>query len=75
MNDEDLAQSILAYLAGRPQAIDGVEGIAQWWISQQQVRVIVSTLARVLRRLTDMGLLEELGEGEQRRYRRKAPPR
>jgi DNA-binding IclR family transcriptional regulator len=68
VNDEDLAQPILAYLAGRPQAMDGVEGIARWWILQQQVLVNVSTVARVLRRLTNMGLLEELGEGEQRRY-------
>ncbi len=71
MNDEEVAESILAYLAEHPQAMDTVEGIAQWWIMRQQVRVNVTTLARVLQGLADKGLLEQIGDGEQRRYRLK----
>jgi hypothetical protein len=55
--------------------MDSVEGIAQWWIMRQQIRVNVKTLTRVLRRLADKGLLEELGEEGQRRYRMKVQPR
>jgi Fe2+ or Zn2+ uptake regulation protein len=71
MNDEDVAQVILAYLAEHPQAMDSVEGIAQWWIMRQQIRVKATTVTRVLQGLTEQGLVEELGDGEQRRYRLK----
>lgn len=70
-NDEEVAQAILAYLAERPRAMDTAEGIAQWWIMRQQIRVTASTVTCVLRRLAERGLLEEFGEGEQRRYRLK----
>jgi hypothetical protein len=68
-SDEEIVEAILAYLAEHPQAMDTVEGIAQWWIMRQQIRVDVTRLMRVLRGMADSGLLEELGAGEQRRYR------
>jgi len=71
VNDEQVAQSILGYLAEHPQAMDTVEGIAQWWIMRQQIRVNVTTLMRVVEELAEKGLLEELGVGEQRLYRLK----
>lgn len=69
MKDEDVAQSILAYLAEHPHAMDTAEGIAGWWIMRQQVRVTATTVARVLHQLAERGLLEEVGEGDTRRYR------
>ena len=69
VKNEEVAQSILAYLAEHPQAMDSVEGIAQWWIMRQQVRVNVMKLTQVLRQLVESGLVEEIGEREQRRYR------
>ena len=71
MNDEEMAESILGYLSEHPQAMDTAEGIAQWWIMRQQVRVNVTTLTQVLHQLAEKGLVEEIGEGEQRRYRLK----
>ena len=71
MNDKEAAQAILAYLAEHPQAMDSVEGIAQWWLMRQQIRVNVMKLTQVLGELTERGLVEEIGEGEQRRYRLK----
>ncbi len=71
VNDEEVAQAILGYLAESPQAMDTVEGIAQWWIMRQQVRVTTTTVTRVLRELSGRGLLEEFGEGKQRWYRLK----
>ncbi len=71
MNDKEVAQVILAYLAEHPQAMDSVEGIAHWWIMRQQVRVNATTVTRVLQGLTEQGLVEEVGEGERRRYRLK----
>ena len=71
VKDEELAQSVLAYLADHPQAMDSVEGIAHWWIMRQQIRVNVTKLTQVLHELAESGLVEEIGEGEQRRYRLK----
>ena len=69
--DEEIAEAILRYLAEHPQAMDTVEGIAQWWIMRQQMRVTTTRVTRVLCALTERGLLEELGDGEHRRYRLK----
>ena len=71
MNDEEMAEYILGYLSEHPQAMDTTEGIAQWWIMRQQVRVNVTKLTRVLKGLAEKGLLEEFGVGEERRYRLK----
>jgi Fic family protein len=70
-SDEEVAQLILAYLAEHPQAMDTAEGVADWWLMREQVRVSTATVTRALRRLVERGLLEEFGEGEQRRYRLK----
>ena len=76
MNDaqreEEVAEAILGYLAEHPHAMDTPEGIAEWWLMRQQVRVSVTTLMKVLQRLTEKGLLEEIKNGESRRYRLKA---
>ena len=68
-DDDAMAESVLRYLAEHPEAADTLEGIAEWWLMRQQVRVSVTRLARVLRRLTDTGVLEEVDAGERRRYR------
>lgn len=73
MNDEELAEAILAYLAEHPQAMDSVEGIAQWWIPRQQIYVNVTTLMRALQGLTEKGLLEEFAGKGHRLYRLKDP--
>jgi hypothetical protein len=72
-HEEKLANAILEYLAEHPQASDSLEGIAEWWIMRQQIRVEVTTVAKVLRQLTQSGLLEEEIDKskESRRYRLK----
>jgi hypothetical protein len=67
--EEELANALLAYLDEHPQAMDTLEGIAEWWLVRQQVRVVVERVARVLRRLCDEGVLEAVGTGEDRRFR------
>jgi Fe2+ or Zn2+ uptake regulation protein len=69
--DAEVAEAILGYLAEYPHAMDTVEGIAEWWFMRQQIRVHVTTLTRVLHRLTERGLLDEIGTGEHRRYFRR----
>lgn len=50
----------MGYLAEHPQAMDNVQGIAEWWMMRQQVRVDVKTLVRVLQQLVDQGLIEKV---------------
>ncbi len=66
--EDDLALRVLNYLAEHPQATDTLEGIAEWWVMREQVRVDVHLLERVLRRLTQQGLLEEIHGGAQVRF-------
>jgi len=56
------------YLAEHPQAADTLEGIAEWWVMRQKVRVDLEALTKVLCDLTDRGLLEKIGSGESARY-------
>ncbi len=69
--DAEIEEAILGYLAEHPQAMDSAEGIAQWWIMRQQIRVTATTVTRVVGRLAEKGLLEGFGDGAQRRYRLK----
>ena len=59
----------MCYLAEHPQAMDSVQGIADWWVMRQQVRVDVETLARVLERLADEGLIEKVDSANGPLYR------
>lgn len=70
--EDDIVDIILGYLTEHPQASDTLKGIAEWWIIRQQVRVEVETLKRVLRQLTENGVLEASGNGDSRRYALKA---
>jgi hypothetical protein len=67
--DEDpLAESIMQYLAEHPNAMDTFDGIAEWWIMRRQVRVDAMLLAKALDALTERGLIEKLGTGDNARY-------
>lgn len=71
MDEDEVAADILGYLAEHPQAMDTLEGIAEWWLMRRHIRMNVTMLAQVLRRLTERGVLEELGTPENPRYRLK----
>ena len=70
-DDQTVAEAILGYLAEHPEAMDTPEGIAGWWLMRQQARVSVPAIMRVLRELTERGVLEEFCTGNTRRYRLK----
>lgn len=73
--ETELAQAVIDYLAEHPQAMDTLQGIAEWWVMRQKVRVDVEALARVLRQLTEQGILEQIGSEEDARYHLKEQPR
>jgi hypothetical protein len=69
LSESELAEAILAYLTEHPEAMDTLEGIAEWWLLRQMARVEVPRVARVLGRLTARGLVEQVGTGPSCRYR------
>ncbi len=71
--DEELAQDVLNHFATHPTAMDTVRGVAEWWLLQERKWVAVERLEAVLQRLTEQGVLDTVGEGPRRCYRRKAP--
>ena len=70
-HDDDVAAAILGYLEEHPHGMDTLEGIAEWWIARQQIRVNVTAVARVLERLTEGGAVEVVSANGHRLYRRK----
>ena len=58
-DDSVLRQAILKYLEEHPDALDAVAGIAEWWIARSQIRLEVEALRRVLKELTESGILKE----------------
>ena len=71
-HEKEMTEAILEYLAEHPRASDTLEGIAEWWIMRQLVRVEIKTLQKVLRQLMKSGLLEKIGEGNEAIYHLKA---
>ncbi len=53
--------------------MDTTEGIAEWWLMRQRIRVDLEALVKVLSRMTCEGILEQIGEGGLARYRLKPP--
>ena len=65
---QEIAEKVLDYLKECPSAMDTVDSIAEWWIDRAQVRTDVTLLAEVLDQLTEQGVLEQVGSGDERRY-------
>jgi hypothetical protein len=62
---------ISGYLAECPDAMDTLKGIACFWLTRQSVRAQLALLAEVLDELVAEGVVETVGEGENRHYRLK----
>jgi hypothetical protein len=69
--EPELELAVRRYLAEHPQAMDTTEGIAEWWLMRERIRVDLEALTRILVRLTDEGVLERIGAGAEARYRLK----
>ena len=68
--DDQVAEAILSYLAVAPEAMDTADGVTEWWLLRQHVRVEVEAVTRVLDWLVERGVLERFGRPGQERYRR-----
>ncbi len=57
--DSQFTKEIMKYLETNPQAGDTLEGIARWWLLQQQVSDSVSAVHKALEQLKTKGFVEE----------------
>lgn len=69
ISEAEIEAMILDYLRECPDGEDSLEGIALFWIPRSTIQVEMGRLRNVLRRLTEIGFLEEIGAGERIRYR------
>ena len=69
--EPELELAVRHYLAEHPEAMDTTEGIAEWWIMRERIRFDLAALTRILHRLTEEGILERIGSGDEARYRLK----
>jgi Fe2+ or Zn2+ uptake regulation protein len=65
-----VARRILAYMVEHPEADDSLEGILQWWLLEQEVRVQHARVKRAIKMLIDEGLVvEHRSAGSKMRYK------
>jgi hypothetical protein len=67
--ERTVAQAVLDYLTSNPDAMDTIEGIANFWLPLRETAVEVRLLQKVLDCLVSDGLLEALNTGDNRQYR------
>jgi hypothetical protein len=65
-----LRTRVLDYLSEHPQAMDTLDGIAEWWVPLEGESIDRSELKNVLYSLTAEGLLEESQSGSSTRFSR-----
>jgi len=71
--ERELGELVLGYLGEHPQAMETLDGIAEWWIERRSIRVEIEVLSHVLETLIERGVIEAVGSGPNRRYRVKSP--
>jgi hypothetical protein len=54
---DELSLRILSYLAENPGANDTLEGIAQWWLLEREIREQLTAVERAVAELTAEGWL------------------
>jgi len=58
--EQKIAQLLLTYMQNNPSAKHTAEGIARWWILQQKFEDEVEVIERVIKCLTDEGIIEKI---------------
>ena len=69
-NESKIGNEILAYLVDHPNARDTLEGIAEWWLLEQQIKFQTARVKDALSDLVARGLiLEKKGSNSHIHYR------
>ena len=67
-SSNQLADDILRYLLGHPEAKDTIEGIADWWLTERRVRQGIAEVEAALRHLVDRGLVDAVVREDGKRH-------
>jgi hypothetical protein len=72
---DELAETILGYVASRPDAADTIDGICEWWIPRQRYVQARADVLAALERLTARGHIHaRTGADGQVLYRARRSP-
>jgi hypothetical protein len=67
---DEMPFEILAYLTANPEAQDTVEGVAEWWLLEQQIKNQTAAVKIALDDLVSRGfMLEHRGKDNRTHYR------
>ena len=69
--EQALGDLVLGYIDDHPQAVETLDGIAELWFGARHVHVNMAALSRALEVLVRRGVLEVIGAGPARRYRKR----
>ena len=58
--EQTIAQLLINYMQNNPEAKQTAEGIARWWILQQKFEDEIEVIERVIKCLTDEGIIEKI---------------
>jgi hypothetical protein len=58
-DDPDLAREILKYLAGNPEGMDTLEGIARFWVLRRKIEENVDEVKRAIVKMIEEQYLNE----------------
>ncbi|MBI5216823.1 MAG: hypothetical protein HY960_13810 [Ignavibacteriae bacterium] len=67
MTNDEITKAILGYLLKHPDAGDTLEGIAEWWITQEMVEMRKEQITETIQELCKEGLLVEKDLGNERK--------
>ncbi|MEW6585696.1 MAG: hypothetical protein AB1442_08810 [Nitrospirota bacterium] len=70
MNDDDIARKILAYMIDNPSAQDTLDGIAEWWLLEQEIKFQREKVREALAGLVSKRLILEQEGGNSRLHYR-----
>ncbi len=59
MQKSHIAHKILQYLVKHPDAQDTLDGIVQWWISEQKIRTQIGSVKKAIEELVAEDLIFE----------------
>lgn len=67
-----VARQILDYLSTHKDAQDTIEGIAEWWLLEQRIRIVITDAKKALDELVEQGMvLARKGQDGRVHYRLK----
>jgi Fe2+ or Zn2+ uptake regulation protein len=59
MQPSNIERTIMSYMLDHPEARDTLEGIAEWWIPSQEIKIQIQNVKHALSNLVEAGFILE----------------